>query len=235
MVQKRNSEIISYYNSWWENSLDIRNIIFDRLTNLLIKRIPQGNDKTALDIGLGRGKISSLLISKGYEVTSIDINPDFCKQFKKKYNTKVICKDITKMDLTKLGKFDVVTCIELLPILETHKISKLLEQISLITKSTFYVNISNSNSLHGRWVNFKGYRKDFIHMDNIDCFREKILLNGFIPTYENGIGLITPISAFPNFKGKLIPIWLSKITEPLDSVFDKYCHLYYYECVSWKK
>jgi SAM-dependent methyltransferase len=235
MVSKYKQEIISYYTKWWDNPKDIRNIIFDRLFNLLNKRIPQGNGKTALDIGLGRGKISSLLISKGYKVTSIDINPQFCKQFKSKYHTKVICKDVTSMDLTKLGRFDIVTCIELIPILEPNKIPELLKQISLITKSKFYVNISNINSLHGRWVNFKHYKKEFIHMDILDDFEVRLYLNGFYIRYVKGVGLVTPISAFPDFKGKLIPIWLAKITEPLDNMFGRYCHLYYYECESWQK
>ena len=74
MVSKHKQEIISYYDTWWENPSDIRNVIFNRLTDLLIERIPDGDGKTALDIGLGRGKISSLLISRGYEVTIILLN-----------------------------------------------------------------------------------------------------------------------------------------------------------------
>jgi SAM-dependent methyltransferase len=234
MVPQRNSEIISYYNEWWDNPKDIRNVIFDRLYNHLESRLPDGHGKTALDIGLGRGKISALLLSKGYKVTSIDINKSFCDEFRKKYHNKVICADATKMDLAKLGTFDVVTCIELIPIIDPKDIPRLLIQIFYITKGRFYTNISNMDSLHGMWIKFKGYKNDFIHMDNVNSFRTLLRLIEFKTVYETGFGFITPISAFKGFKGKLIPIWFAKMAEPLDDVFKGYCHLYYFECEPWK-
>jgi len=236
MVQERNEIINSYYNEWWENSDDIRNIIFDRLSDLVISRLPNGYKKSALDIGLGKGKISYPLLKKGYNTISIDINREFCKKFYKDNQpyAKTICGDITKLNLEELSsmigikKFDIVTCIEVIPIIENNSIERLIRNISKITDK-LVINISNTNSLHGKWIRYKGFKNSFIQMDDIDSFRNLVESYGFKSVYERGVGLFTPISAFPKFKGKIIPIWLSKITKDMDTIFPQFCHLYYYE------
>jgi len=98
------------------------------------------------------------------------------------------------------------------------------------------INISNSNSLHGKWVEFRGFRNDFVFMYTPKGIESILESAGFSIVYRKGIGLVTPISLFSGFKCKLIPIWLA---EALNDKFDKYatrfCHLYYVEARSLRK
>ena len=56
---------------------------------------------------------------------------------------------------------------------------------------------------------------------------------GFRIVYRRGIGLVTPISLFSGFRGKLIPIWFAKmVNKLLDCYATKKCHLYYVEAIN---
>ena len=47
-------EIKKYYLEWLENPMDIRNVVFDSLNELVKERIPPGDGKRALDVGSGQ-------------------------------------------------------------------------------------------------------------------------------------------------------------------------------------
>ena len=156
-------EIKEYYSEWWENPKDIRNVVFDSLNELVRRRIPSGEEKKALDIGSGRGRIVS-------------------------YITKLLL-----------------------------------------------VNISNRNSFHAWWVNLRGWRNKFVFNYIPEDFDRYLEEAGFRIVYRRGIGLVTPISLFSGFKGKLIPIWFAKMTNKLlDHYAITRCHLYYVEAISRK-
>ena len=54
---------------------------------------------------------------------------------------------------------------------------------------------------------------------------------GFRIVYKRGVGLVTPISLFSGFRGKLIPAWFAKVVNKLDRYATKRCHLYYVEAI----
>ena len=114
MMNMSVDEIKEYHSEWWENPKDIRNVVFDSLNELVRERIPPGNGKKALDIGSGHGRIVSYLVEKGYEVTAVDFNEDFCEELKRKFpNVRVLQEDIRNLDFDETERFDVATCIEL--------------------------------------------------------------------------------------------------------------------------
>ena len=123
-------EIKEYYSEWWENPKDIRNVVFDSLNKQVRERIPPGEGKKALDIGSGHGRIVSYLVEKGYDVTAVDFNEDFCGELKRKFpNVRVLQEDVRNLNFNANERFDVVTCIELVQNLNEEDLSSLLRTL----------------------------------------------------------------------------------------------------------
>jgi len=228
-------EIKEYYSEWWENPKDIRNVVFDSLNELVRRRIPPGEGKKALDLGSGRGRIVSYLVEKGYDVTAVDFNEDFCHELKRKFpDVRVLQEDVRNLNFDENERFDVVTCIELVQNLDKKELLALLPKLAKITR-LLLINISNRNSFHAWWVNLRGWRNKFVFNYIPEDFDRYLEEAGFRIVYRRGIGLVTPISLFSGFKGKLIPIWFARlINKLLDCYATKWCHLYYVEAISRK-
>ena len=225
-------EIKEYYLEWWENPRDIRSVVFDSLNELVNERIPPGDGKKALDIGSGHGRIVSYLLEKGYDVTAVDFNKDFCEELKRKFpNVRVLQEDVRNLNFEENERFDVVTGIELVQNLNKEDLLDVLKTLGGVTK-TLLINISNKNSLHNYWIEKRGFKKDFVFNYTPDEFDEYLEDAGFHIVYRKGIGLVTPISLFSGFKGKIIPIWFAKMVNTLDRYATKRCHLYYVEAIN---
>ena len=226
-------EIKEYYSEWWENPKDLRNVVFDSLNELLSKRIPPGKGKKALDIGSGHGRIVSYLVEKGYDVTAVDFNEDFCGELKKKFpSVRVLQEDVRNLDFDENESFDVVTCIELVQNLDKDELLGLMRTLGGGVTKSLLINISNENSLHNWWIEKRGFKKDFVFNYTPDEFDGYLEEAGFRIVYRKGVGLITPISLFSEFRGKLIPIWFAKKVNKLDRYATKRCHLYYVEAIN---
>jgi ubiquinone/menaquinone biosynthesis C-methylase UbiE len=228
-------EIKKYYSEWWENPKDIRNVVFDSLNELVKERIPPGEGKKALDIGSGHGRIVSYLVEKGYEVTAVEFNEDFCEELKRKFpNVRVLQEDVRNLNFNANERFEVVTCIELVQNLNKEDLLELMRKLVCggVSK-TLRINISNKNSLHNWWIEKRGFKKDFVFNYTPDEFDGYLEDDGFRIVYKRGVGLVTPISLFSSFKGKLIPVWFAKmVNNKLDRYATKRCHLYYVEAIS---
>jgi SAM-dependent methyltransferase len=180
-----------------------------------------------LDIGSGHGRIVSYLVEKGYEVTAVEFNEEFVTELRARFpGVKVIAEDVRNIDFD--AKFDVVTCIELAQNLERKDLSELLAKLAGITR-LLLINISNRNSLHAHWLRFRHFGNPFVFAYTPAEFEQALEQAGFDIIHRRGIGLITPISLFKNFKGKLIPVWLARVANKLDALAPKMCHLYYIE------
>ena len=226
-------EIKKYYKEWWENPKDIRNVVFNSLNEYVRERIPPGSGKKALDIASGHGRIVSYLVEKGYDVTAVEFNEEFVTDLKSKFpSIKVIPEDVQNINLDE--KFDLVTCIEFAPLLNETELLNFLSRIAKVTP-LLLINMSNRNSLHGRWVKLRRWQNDFIFDYAPKRFERLIEESGFEIVHRKGIGLVTPISLFKDFKGKFIPKWLAMaINNRLDNYFPRMCHLYYVEAISNK-
>lgn len=103
-----------------EKNFTYRNII-SCLNNYL------GENKNILDIGCGAGTIDFYLVAKGYKVLGIDISSISIRACKKTADTLNINKnniDFRVMDFPNeepVGKFDSVTCFEVIEHLENDK------------------------------------------------------------------------------------------------------------------
>lgn len=223
-------EIKRYYSEWWENPKDIRNVVFDKLNQYVRMRLPPGKGRKALDIGSGHGRIVSYLIEKGYEVTAVEFSEEFINEIRAKFpEVKVTLGDVRNINFD--AKFDIVTCIELVQNLDKKDLLNLLVKLAGTTKFLL-INISNKNSFHARWVKFRGWANRFVFAYTPKEFDQLLEQAGFTITHRRGIGLITPVSLFKNFKGKLIPVRLAKVINKLDLYATRICHLYYVEAVS---
>ena len=226
-------EIKDYYKEWWENPKDIRNVVFNSLNELVRERIPPGDGKKALDIGSGHGRIVSYLVEKGYDVTAVDFNEDFCEELKRKFpNVRVLQEDVRNFNLDENERFDIVTCIELVQNLDKDDLLELMRKLGGWVTKTLLINISNKNSLHNWWIEKRGFKKDFVFNYALGEFDGYLEEAGFRIVYRRGIGLVTPISLFRGFRGKLIPVWFAKIINKLDPYATKKCHLYYVEAIN---
>jgi cyclopropane fatty-acyl-phospholipid synthase-like methyltransferase len=225
-------EIKRYYSEYWENPRDIRNVVFDSLNKYVRQRVPLGNGKKALDLGSGHGRIVSYAVAKGYKVTAVEFNEKFVAELQHKFpHIEVICGDVRNMSFD--GRFDIVTCIELAQNLDKAQLLALLTKLATVTK-LLLINISNRNSLHARWVGFRHWKADFVFMYTPKEFEEVLERAGFEIIHRRGMGLITPISLFKDFKRKLIPIWLARAVNKLDPLATRISHLYYVEAISNK-
>jgi 2-polyprenyl-3-methyl-5-hydroxy-6-metoxy-1,4-benzoquinol methylase len=197
-------EIKDYYSEWWENPKDIRNVIFDSLNELVKGRIPPGVGKKPLDIISGHGRIVSYLVGKRYDVTSVDFNKDFCEELKRKFpNVRVLQEDVRNLNFDENEIFDVTTCVELVQNLTKDDLLALLKKLKGMSKSLL-INISNRNSLHNWWIEKRGFKKDFVFNYTPDEFDGYLEDAGFRIVYRRGIGLVTPMTLFRGFRGKLI-------------------------------
>jgi cyclopropane fatty-acyl-phospholipid synthase-like methyltransferase len=225
-------EVKSYYSEWWENPKDIRNAVFESLNQHVKQRIPPGRGKRALDVGSGRGRIVSYLIEKGYDVSAVEFNEEFVAGLKARFpSVRVVLEDVRNINFS--GSFDIVTCIELAQNLNKAELLAFLSKLARVTQ-LLLINISNRNSFHSRWVEFRRWKADFVFNYTPKEFEGILQQAGFDIKHRRGIGLITPISLFKGFKGKLVPIWLAKTANKLDPLFPKICHLYYVEATSSK-
>jgi len=208
-------------------------VVFDSLNQYVRQRIPQSREReNALDIGSGHGKIVSYLVEKGYEVTAVEFNEEFVVELEGKFpGMRVISGDVRNIDFN--GIFDIITCIELAQNLNREELLVLLSKLAKVTKFLL-INISNGNSFHTRWVEARGWKADFVFNYTPKEFEEILAQAGFDIVHRRGIGLITPISLFKGFRGKLIPVWFARLINKLDPLFPKICHLYYVEAASNK-
>jgi SAM-dependent methyltransferase len=222
------TDMKKYYEEWWENPSDPRNVIFKKLNRELLGRFPQGEGKRALDVGSGKGTIVSFLRSKGYRVTAVELNENFTNGLKKDFpELEVIGGDFNTVPIH--GAFDVVTAIEFIQNLDREALYTFLQKVAALTDSLF-INISNRSSLHGFWTTFRGFQKPFVYTytpEEIEGMLEKI---GFRVTYRRGIGFLTPITLLANFRLTVIPAWIAKTVNTIgDRIFPRLCHLYYLE------
>jgi SAM-dependent methyltransferase len=225
------ADLQSYYAEWWENPADPRHIVFDGLTHLVRDRLPAGTGRPALDLGSGKGTIVSLLVERGFRVTSVEVNGEFVGALRARFpEVRVVEGDATKVLPTE--RTDLVTAIEFTQNLDRASLMDLLERLAPLTPR-LHINISNRNSLHGRWAAWRGFQLPFVYTYTPTELRDWLGRAGFQIVFAAGVGLVTPITLWSRFRGKLIPIWLARLVNSVaDRLFPELCHLYYVEALA---
>ncbi|GAV23990.1 class I SAM-dependent methyltransferase [Carboxydothermus pertinax] len=133
----------SLLNKYYDLLFPANLIVVDRLERLFTL------GKKLLDAGCGTGNYALSLAEKGFEITGIDINPEFIKLAKKKAqgkeNLKFITLDLTSFHLEE--SFSGIYCIgNTLPILGLEGIKKAL--------ANFFNHLIPGGLLIGQIVNF---------------------------------------------------------------------------------
>ncbi len=216
-----------YYEEWWENPADIRAVIFDRLNRYVRQRIPDGRGRRALDLGSGKGTIVRFLVERGYEVTAVEVNEALAVRLRQRFPAvRVVTADVRALDLTP--GFDLITCIELVQNLPPGDVRLLLTRLRALG-GRLLINVSNPRSFHGAWVRLRGFKAPFVWMYTPRALHGYLRAAGFCVTHVRGIGLVTPISLYPGFRGVLVPPVVARLLEPADRLAPSLCHLYYVE------
>jgi len=221
--------IKSYYQEWWENRRDIRNVIFERLNHRVRARIGSAQNLRAVDLGSGKGRIVSMLLDAGAKVTAVEYNEALVGELRKRFpDVEVVCADIRTWE--PKAEYDIATCIEVAQVLDQAELVALLRKLRPFVRRLL-INISNRKSLHGTWVRLRRFQAPFIVSyeahDLIRCLREA----GYRVTHTEGVGFITPISMFREFRGVIVGRRLSERFQWLDERFPQFCHLYMAEGV----
>ncbi len=221
-------DIKNYYETWWENPDDPRDIIFKQLNATVLGKLPEGNGQKALDVGAGKGTIVNYLRQKGYRVTAVELNEKFAHHLRRNFpDVEVVQGDFNAVSLN--GTFGLVSAIEFIQNLDRQALGKFFQKLGTLTNHVI-LTVSNKNSLHGFWAVFRGFIKSFVHVYTPKEVDRMLQATGFQITATKGIGFLTPITLLSNFRLQIVPNWLVRIVNPVaDKIFPRLCHLYYVE------
>jgi len=152
--------------------------------NFISKKISNSSDLDVLDIGCGYGYGSFIMAvsNTNYRVLGIDIC-DECIARSKKY-FKVENLNFKKLDILqdielikkKLGRFDIITCLEVLEHISKEYVLKLLNNIRNLLKPEGRAYISTPNK---PIYDVDSYTENHINELNLDDFRMLLDKAGF--------------------------------------------------------
>jgi 2-polyprenyl-3-methyl-5-hydroxy-6-metoxy-1,4-benzoquinol methylase len=160
--------------------------------------VPDGHGKRALDVGAREGHQTRRLESRGYEVTSIDVEPQFASCHRVDANERLPFED---------GHFDLVWCSEVIEHLVEP--ARALAELRRVTKrgGVLLLTTPNSYALLFRFIAVFGLtpqriqRKDHLHFFDIQDIRKlapEAELFGYFPyalvklTIRRGVGTLSP-------------------------------------------
>ena len=97
----------------------------------------------ALDYGCGNGWFANWLSEKGFQTSGVDISPSGIEQARRAFPHVAFTTDVSPASLSRLGPFDLVTCIEVIahcykPLEELGRIHSSLKPGGLFILSTPY-------------------------------------------------------------------------------------------------
>ena len=226
-VKIRSEEVKTYYEQWWENPDDIRNVIFNRLNEVVLRRIRGYEPARALDLGSGKGRILSMLVESGFSVTSVEFNPNFTADLRSRFpGATIVGSDVRTWQPDQ--QYDLVTCIELAQVLTHEELAQVLRDLRPFTRRIL-INVSNKTSMHGVWARLRGFQAPFIVTYTAEDLVRILRESGYRPAFSAGIGFLTPISLLRDFKLPIVGERLATFFEKLDKSFPRLCHLFLVE------
>lgn len=163
--------IPSEIREWWINYLYNH---LDRYLDTLSELTKHGLHGKILDVGSAPGHFIVLLKELGYDVIGVDINPDRCMKFFKKYNVEVRKVDIETEKLPFEDRsFDFVLFLEMLEHLRINPLHALRE-IRRVLKPTGMLILTTPNITLPKRIHFllgKSYQgnpaKEFAKLEKI--------------------------------------------------------------------
>jgi 2-polyprenyl-3-methyl-5-hydroxy-6-metoxy-1,4-benzoquinol methylase len=165
---------------------------------IAVSLVPPGNQGTALDVGARAGVQTRWLEERGYEVTSVDVDPQFDECLKVDANQRLPFDD---------DSFDLIWCSEVIEHLEKPDFA--LSELRRVTKPGGLLVLTTPNSYAWlfRFIALFGLtperiqRKDhvqFFDLADIKRLAPEAELYGYFPyaglklTIRKGIGALSP-------------------------------------------
>lgn len=205
--------------TWWDptNPEDKRSFIYQKQLNWVNNNLKVDLKGEALDIGSGRGRYTRLGLNKGYDVTSIDVNPKMLKQMEKiglKNKKLVMGGENLKF---KKNSFDIVFAMEV--IMHIKDIEKFLSEVYRVLRpgGIAFLNITNRQSLYPLWVTkinpvMSSDQKKYPRIQYKPQEFETYIKNAkFNLSSQSGFGVVPPLSIKHRWKGTILPKWIAII------------------------
>ncbi len=169
---------------------------------IALRLVPDGDGKRALDVGAREGHQTRWLRGRGYEVTSIDVEPQFSECIKVDANQRMPFDD---------DQFDLIWCSEVIEHLNDP--AQALSELRRITKpgGSLVLTTPNSYAWLFRFIALFGLtperiqRKDHVQFFDYDDVRKLAPdadFYGYFPymvvkkTIRRGIGALSPTFVF---------------------------------------
>jgi len=222
-------DVRSYYEYWWENPRDVRSSVFTRLNQKVFGILRTVSGSRAVDLGSGRGAIARILRGLDFAVTAVDFNPEFARHLRATMpDMDVVCADLREW--APKANYDVATCVEVAQVLSHRDLTGVLERVWPHV-GRLVINISNAWSFHGICVRARHFQAPFIVNYTPNDIEKILSETGYRVMRRLGVGIVTPVSLFKEFKVSLVNQRLSDRLASLDDVFPRQCHLYLVEAV----
>jgi tellurite methyltransferase len=127
---------MNFKNRFDQKYKNIPNVFGDKPMPIIEKALEYVSKGTALDLGVGNGRNTIYLLSKGFKVTGVDMSEEGIKLVKSKVpeesDLKLIVSDVLNYETDE--KFDFICVIGLLHFLEIEDINTLIGKIKSYTK-----------------------------------------------------------------------------------------------------
>ena len=141
----------------------------------------------------------------------------------------VVCADVRKWN--PVHTYEIATCIEVAQVLSHDDLRDLLRRIRPRV-GRILLNISNMWSLHGTWVRVRGFQAPFIVNYTPRDLRRIVTDSGYNIIRELGVGFVTPVTMWKDFRGVVISQRAAHFLASLDIAFPRQCHLYLVDALS---
>lgn len=185
-------------------------------TDFIKKNLPNGKNKKALDIGIGTGRNSRILLNKGYLVKGIDISGKMIKAAKKKLKNKKISffiVDANKKLPFQDSSFNAIICMRVLKYIPNWQLT-IKEILRILKPGGFFIfDIANSYSI--AYFGLKNANYFLFKYKEV----ETTLKNAGFDIISIKAGARLPFPLYANVNNKVILKFLNILEDIMNSIF----------------
>ena len=209
---------VTYENDILYKSLGTKFCSYIEL-KFIMDSCPQLKGKRVLDIGIGTGRISCLLLRMGATIHGIDISEKMMEISKKRFKGKPVSFEIASLEDPlpfENDTFDCVVCIRVLKYVRNWRMA--IKEISRVLRKNgdFLMDVPNSFS-----VAIIGKRHTRYFLFNCLSFAANLHKEGF-EIQKICAGLRFPFPLYVRVNNRLLLHWLIKLESLIDSILPTY-------------
>jgi SAM-dependent methyltransferase len=212
---------------------DPRRVIYERLYEILYSRFCRDESVCSLlDVGSGYGRVIEVFGGRGWDVMALELFPSIADRLRMRLAEKGLQAQVevgSIVDLRVSRRFDLATMVMMTQCLSPGQLRLALKNLRVLTRR-LVLDVTNAASVYGKWIGLRGWRNGGSWYYTPAQIEQALAEAGFQIDYVRGIGFVSPLSLFGDFKGMVVPPLAARLFGFLDQVFPRWCHLYYLEC-----